>query len=388
MRNRALLVVIALLVSGLTAGVGGTTEAQAARPRAGTVVSWSVLDRDLWVPRATRRAYRVTYRTTNAHGRRARSTGTVFIPRGTPPKGGWPVLSWAHGTSGLGDRCAPSRIGPALPQRDWRYLRRWMREGYAVVASDYAGLGTRGLPAYLHGRSTAHNVVDMVKAGRRLTADRPRWQRLSRRWAVLGQSQGGGAAIYTARHATRFGGRGLDYRGAVGTGTPAYIEDYVLLLGPKAPPVAVSGGLASYFAYTLASLEDVHPELGIDTILTPEGRRVVDRARTACVIPFEHALADAAVGDWFTAPIASLPDAYPTLRNYLGMPERGFDRPFFMGHGVADLDVPIAQTARYVGVLEKNLQPVTFHTYPTDHSGTLQASLTDSVPFLRRLFRR
>ena len=41
-----------------------------------------------------------------------------------------------------------------------------MREGYAVVASDYTGLGTPGLPAYLNGRSEAHNIVDVVKAGR------------------------------------------------------------------------------------------------------------------------------------------------------------------------------------------------------------------------------
>lgn len=357
-------------------------------PPTGAVLRSSVLTRDLWIPKVTRKAYKVTYVTTNARGRRTLSTGTVFIPKGHPPKGGWPVLSWAHGTSGLGDDCAPSKAGPALPSRDRAYLRRWMVEGYAIVASDYAGLGTRGLPAYLHGKSTARNVVDMVRAGRRLTAHRAAWQRLGRSWAVIGQSQGGGASIYTARHATRFGGKRLDYRGAVGTGTPAYIEDYVMLLGPKAPPVAVSGGLASYFAYILASVDDVHPRLGIDSILSKEGKRVVARARTTCVIPFEEELSDAAVGDWFTAPVASLPDAYPTLREYMGMPEDGFDRPFFMGHGAADTDVPIAATARYAGVLEANQEPVTFRTYPTDHSGTLKASLKDSVPFVRRLFRR
>src|SRR5829696_6738381 len=204
---------------------------QAADRPPGSVVSSAPLRRGLWLPN-TRTAYLLRYATTSAKGRRALSTGTVFLPEGRAPRGGWPVISWAHGTSGLGDACAPSRVGPALPDRDRPYLGRWLEQGYATVASDYAGLGTRGLPAYLHGRSTAHNVVDMVKAGRRHLAGRSRDRRLSRRWAVVGQSQGGGAAISTARYATRFGGRGLDFRGAVGTGVPAYIERLVRVFGP------------------------------------------------------------------------------------------------------------------------------------------------------------
>ena len=51
--------------------------------------------------------------------RRARQAraehGHAVRAQGRAPRGGWPVLSWAHGTSGLGDRCAPSVVGPALP---------------------------------------------------------------------------------------------------------------------------------------------------------------------------------------------------------------------------------------------------------------------------------
>lgn len=166
--------------------------------------------------------------TTDPFGNRAYSTGEIFLPWGTMPRSGWPVVSWAHGTSGLGDACAPSRIGPALRERDFYYLRQWLKQGYAIVASDYVGLGTPGLMPYLDGRTTAHSVVDMVKAGRRFgRAHLPASQQLTKKWVVIGKSQGGGAAIYTARWATKYGGPGLDYRGAVGTGTPAYIEDYV-----------------------------------------------------------------------------------------------------------------------------------------------------------------
>ena len=127
------------------------------------------LRKGLWIPKSTSRAFRLTYVTKDSHERRATSTGTVFVPHGRPPKGGWPVVSWAHGISGLGDSCAPSKVGPVLKQRDWSYLRTWMRQGYAVVATDYVGLGTPGLMPYLDGKAQAHSVVDMVKAGRAFT---------------------------------------------------------------------------------------------------------------------------------------------------------------------------------------------------------------------------
>ena len=36
-------------------------------------------------------------------------SGTLTVPKGKAPKGGWPVISWAHGTTGIADQCAPSR---------------------------------------------------------------------------------------------------------------------------------------------------------------------------------------------------------------------------------------------------------------------------------------
>ena len=341
----------------------------------------------LWIPGTTSRAFKLTYSTTDARGRRALSTGVVFVPKGQAPRGGWPVISWAHGTSGLGDRCAPSVVGPALPRRDRPYLANWMREGYAIVASDYAGLGTPGLAAYLHGRSEAHNVVDIVKAARAYAGRRlPPGSRFARKWVVIGQSQGAGAAIYTARYATKFGGRGLDYRGAVGTGTPAYIENVVNALGPGFPPLSAATDL--YFSYVLASLRAVHPELGIDGILTPTGRRYLRLAETECVIDFEKRLEGVDVSSFLTGPVSDLPNFSATVARYMAMPETGFDRPFFMGHGRRDTDVPYAITLPYVRKLQANGEPVAFKSYDADHSGTLLRSQKDTHPFVRRLFAR
>jgi Secretory lipase len=378
--------VIAAGVIALMAAAGPPT-AQAAPREPGTVVKSAPLPKRLWIPGTTARAFKLTYSTTDARGRRALSTGMVFVPKGQAPRGGWPVISWAHGTSGLADRCAPSVVGPALPRRDRPYLANWMREGYAIVASDYTGLGTPGLAAYLNGRSEAHNIVDIVKAARAYAGRRlPPGSRFARKWVVIGQSQGAGAAIYTARYASRFGGRGLDYRGAVGTGTPAYIENVVKALGPGFPPLSAATDV--YFSYVLASLRAVYPQLGIDGILTPTGRRYLRLAETECVVDFERRLEGVDVSSFLTGDVSDLPNFSATVDRYMAMPETGFDRPFFMGHGRKDADVPYPITLPYVRRLQANGEPVTFKSYDADHSGTLLRSQRDTHPFVRRLFAR
>ncbi|PWQ89070.1 alpha/beta hydrolase, partial [Enterococcus faecium] len=94
---------------------------------------------------------------------------------------------------------------------------------------------------------------------------------LSPKWAVVGQSQGGGAAVATARWATEFSaGSGLDYRGVVATGTPAGVESIVKQAGPQmvVPPELGPMGSA-YTAYIVAALREARPDLDLDQVLTP-----------------------------------------------------------------------------------------------------------------------
>lgn len=374
--------VASALVPGPAAAATPAATSSPNRPD-GTVLSVQSLDPSLWVP-GTGRGYRLTYVSRDGFGAKAVTSGEVLLPAGPAPAGGWPVISWAHGTSGLADACAPSRVGPAEKARDFSYLATWMQQGYAIVGTDYAGLGTAGLPAYLNGGSEAHNIVDMVTAARAFTTSKlPASGHLASKYVIIGQSQGGGAAIYAARYATALGGPQLSYRGAVGTGTPANIEKVLLPLGPKTPPVALTPGITSYIAYIFASLRHFHPELGIDGILTAEGKHYLAMAEQQCVDAFDAKLDGVSVGDWFTQPVALLPNFAQTLSDYMAMPTSGFDKPFFMANGLADTDVPFAVVAPYVAELKANGEPVEFHTYPTDHNGTMAASLPDSIPFVR-----
>ncbi|MGV9858234.1 alpha/beta hydrolase family protein [Gordonia sp. NPDC003425] len=376
------------------AGSAGIAHADDTTP--GRVISTAPL-----APRATLPGsvdgQRITYWTKGVKDVPAQSSAAVYLPPGKAPAGGWPVIAWAHGTTGLNDVCAYSTNGPILPDRDWAYLDSWLQQGYAVVASDYVGLGTPGPHPYLDGKVEAHSVVDAVKAA---TATNPA---LAKKWVVVGQSQGGGAAMFTARYADEFGGNsdGLSYRGGVATGVPAYVEDLVPLIArPGSVPVSLGKSLpetTSYVLYILSGLRAAFPEWNVDSYLTPYGREWVDRAEgplcdTTKGPGQEYGFgdviekSDVVIGKLFSRPLDQIPGFSAALKDYMGVPESGYHEPVFVGQGLLDTDVNTPGTLLLVQRMKGNGQPVTFKAYNTDHSGTVNASKADSIPFVKRLF--
>src|SRR3954447_9159942 len=57
------------------------------------------------------RDYLTMYRSTGLDGKPVAESGEVLLPPDSAkePKGGWPIVVWAHGTTGLADQCAPTR---------------------------------------------------------------------------------------------------------------------------------------------------------------------------------------------------------------------------------------------------------------------------------------
>jgi hypothetical protein len=348
-------------------------------PGPGTLIESVPLAPELSV-RGAGSAYRILYSTTDQHDAPAVSTAAVFVPRNPAPEGGYPVIAWAHGTVGLGDDCTPSAL-PRSP-RDDEYLSHWLDQGYAIVASDYAGLGTPGLMSYLNSVTTAHGVIDSVIATHGMALD------LSPRWAIVGQSQGGGAAVASARWATEFSeGSGLDYRGVVATGTPANIQKFVAQAGPELQLPELGSVANAYTAYILAALREARPDLDINGVLSPAGLNAAGRAETVCVHPLTDELAGLSPADMFAAPLISIPGIEDALNDFMGTPVSGYDRPIFLGVGLLDRDVPPASTLAFYDQLVANNQNVELRVYPEeDHSGTVLASLADSTPFLRNAF--
>jgi alpha-beta hydrolase superfamily lysophospholipase len=137
--------------------------------------------------------WRILYVTQRADGTAAVSSGLVFAPRANVPipAGGRKVVAWAHPTVGMGDQCAPSRT-PNV-EADIPGLGEFLRAGWVVAATDYAGLGTRGVEEYLVGDAEAHDVLNSIRAARQI----PQTAAGSAA-AVFGHSQGGHAALFAA----------------------------------------------------------------------------------------------------------------------------------------------------------------------------------------------
>lgn len=326
-------------------------------------------------------SYRVQFSTIDQHDRLATSTGAIFLPKGAPPRGGWPVISWAHGTVGMADACTPSAFPRSV--RDQEYLGHWLNQGYAVVAADYAGLGTPGLMAYLNGVTAAHAVVDAVVSAHQ--AGLP----LARRWAIVGQSQGAAGALNGARYATEFSrDSGLDYRGVVATGIPANLEYLYEQIGPSVPPFTLPAALNAYTAFIFAGFNETRPDLHITSVLTPKGIARLAEGRTTCYPELNKRLRGDDVKTWFRAPLLSIPGAGPALHAYMQTPYSGYDRPIFLGQGLRDTDVPAPSALSLYAQMKANNQPVELHVYPdADHSGAVLASIPDSTPFLARILK-
>ena len=214
-------------------------------------------------------------------------SGVIAIPKGNPPTGGWPVVSWSHGTVGVADRGAPSLDSEELgdvgdptdpPMTVHRkinaaphgLLNEFLNRGWAVVMTDYEGLGTRGPHPYLFGTSEARGVLDIVRAARGLhNRERATGQEIiSRRFVIVGHSQGGQAALFAAHLAPTWTAE-LTLL-AVAAIAPASAQERLLLLSllPAAPdlaflPLAIVGALASDPGLAIELEQKVFTPLGL-----------------------------------------------------------------------------------------------------------------------------
>ena len=105
-------------------------------------------------------AWRMMYLSESIQGEPIAVTGTAVVPSIAAPDGGRPILSVAHGTTGIADQCAPSHD----PSSDVAAHIRYVNAGYLVAFSDYEGLGTPGRHPYVVGESEGRSVLDAATA--------------------------------------------------------------------------------------------------------------------------------------------------------------------------------------------------------------------------------
>jgi esterase/lipase len=211
--------------------------------------------------------YRVMYASRNVYNKEVAVTGVIAVPNGTPPVGGFPVVSWGHGTNGMADVCAPS----INPSSDIPLANTLLDQGWVVTASDYQGEGTPGLMPYLAGVSAARNTVDIVKAARQLSG-----AHASSRYVVWGHSEGGQTAMFALKIGATYA-PGLQLQGVVAGAPPSQFQFIYNAL--KDSPyryylLMAAGGLNAAYGNVNAPL---------DQVLTPLGLQQIPKLDKGCV---------------------------------------------------------------------------------------------------------
>jgi pimeloyl-ACP methyl ester carboxylesterase len=211
--------------------------------------------------------YRVLYRSTGLDNKPILVSGVVIVPPGDPPPGGRPILAWAHPTSGVVPRCAPSLAIFLFEQIQG--LRSFVRDGYVVAATDYPGLGTAGPHPYLVGTSEARAVIDSVRVAAQLPGAGG-----GKKFVVWGHSQGGHAALFTGIIAKTYAPE-LDLLG-VAAAAPA--TDLVTLMNEDIDSV----GGKNITAMTLWSWQRVF-DANMDKLVDRRAIPVIDQLAEECI---------------------------------------------------------------------------------------------------------
>ena len=282
-------------------------------------------------------SYRILYRSTGLRGEPIAVSGMVVIPGGPEPAGGRPIVAWAHPTSGVVPHCAPSLA--LIRFQTIQGLRDMIARGYAVVATDYPGLGTPGPHPYLVGISEGRAVLDSVRASQSMAGIGK-----GQGFVVWGHSQGGHAAIYS------------------GLIAQSYAPELKLLGVAAAAPATDLGKLQSddfnteggknLTAMTLWSWSRVYGA-PIGKVVEPSALATVDRLANVCI----ESLADLLVRGRLSRPLAqtflSINDLAKVepwrsllARNTPGPLPRSL--PVFLAQGTTDNVVIPSVTAAYM----------------------------------------
>ncbi|MEV6307626.1 lipase family protein [Streptomyces sp. NPDC051840] len=317
---------------------------------------------------ATGRAYRVHYRSTDEHGAPDTVSGMVYLPKGKAPRGGWPVVAWDHGTVGISDACAPSVTGPDA--RAHTLFESWLSRGYAVAATDFEGLGTKGDHAYLAGRSAAHATADIVRAARHL--DRG----VGRRWALYGFSQGAGAALFTAAYGPRYAPE-LDFRGTAAAAPPTHWDQIIDMAGVNDPAAPAN----PYVALIVSGMATADRNITPDEYLTPRGMDVLDVARGGgCFADIFKAGEGLKNSDFrYDTPLNGAPAIADLLKRYAEPPLTHYRDPLLIVQGTADTTVPEVTSRQAVAALKAVGTRVTYSTYPGVEHSPLPVTAMDTV---------
>ena len=330
---------------------------------------------------AGRRSHLILYRSTGPDGKANAVSGSVALPKGRAPKGGWPVITYAHGTTGSADACAPTRGYDAGTLVSYAYplLKRWLKAGYAVVRTDYEGLGTPGVHAYLGGPTEGYSVLDAVRAARKVEP------RLSKRFVIAGHSQGGHAALFAASLAKTWTPE-LQLRGTVAFAPASHLSEQFPLTTQVGTP---GGGLGGIIALGLRAIDTAGLGVDVPALLTPEATAFYPQTETECLDVLSGA------GSWGGLPLNQIFRSGADLGPLVAAIDRNdpenvkIRTPVRVEQGDADGTVFKSFTDQLVDEYEAKDVKVTYKVYPgVSHGGVVDAGASDASKWIRGRFKK
>lgn len=229
-------------------------------------------------------ATRIMYRSNDSRGQPMAVTGTYFEPWNPwPGQGPRPLIVYGPGTQGQGDQCAPSRqfnqgihFSPYLDvafNYEELFVATMVARGFAIVMTDYQGLGTPGLHTYVNRVAQGNAMLDAGRAALRLpdTSLNPQGP-----VAFWGYSQGGGAAASAAELASSYA-PDLHVVGTYAGAPPADLKELF--------PYADGSALVGVVGYALNSVITSYPEFAdvIRSKMTPRGLDLLQKVQDQCI---------------------------------------------------------------------------------------------------------
>lgn len=314
--------------------------------------------------------YRVMYVSKNLQNKPVAVTGIIIVPNTPAPAGGYPVVTWGHGTNGMADECAAS----LEPNSDVPLANQLLEQGWLVTSSDYQGEGTPGVLPYISGVIAARNTIDIVRAARQLKP-----AHASASYVGWGHSEGGQTAMYVLDIAKKYAPE-IDLKGVVAGAPPSQFNAIYAFL--KTSPfkhylLMAAGGLNAAYGDKLAPL---------DKVLKPAGVKLIPELDKGCDLgtKFKDVTTDSITkGDPFLVPEWKkiLEENDPQHFTKAG------DSALLIIHGGNDEQIPTATS----GLLATHMcdlgTQVSRWVYPgASHAGVIGPSSADMIHWITDRF--
>jgi len=306
-------------------------------------------------------AVRILYHSRTAHGEDVAVSAVVLIPDGKPPASGWPALAWAHEFRGAARQCAPSLMknlgaGPLLAM--------YANLGYAVVATDYSGLGADSGKMVLDMQSNALDVIYSVAAARAAVKE------IGPKWIALGPFQGALAAVTVAESEVR----DPNHLGSIATSGVADARD--------AYERFAEGSSNRMLLVLASSVKALYPEFQVSDMLQERALPAYQHVAQTCGGETEPEFTGGMLKPGW--------ENNRFVKEFFSRNTPGQKRarsPLLVISGEVDPAIPAEMSEKTVARMCKRGSRVLFLKYPDlDASGAMGASVADQLSWIKARF--